>query len=90
MTKTKQLILFNGRGHGRKYGRDYHFYIAAYSYADAGRLLSQATGIETNWYRELKDYYSKNCWGNPMKGIIPERGLWVCKEAFGEKPIKVC
>lgn len=87
---SKKLILFNGRGHGSKYGRGYHFYIAAYSYADASRLLTQATGINTNWYRELKDYYCKDCWGNYMDGIIPERGLWVCKERPGENPTKIC
>lgn len=88
---NKKLILFNGRGHGNKY-LGYHFYIAAHSYVDAGHLLTEATrhSARDNWYRELKTYYSRGCWGDRMAGITPERGLWVHKDQSGERPVKVC
>ena len=68
------LKVWNGRGHGRNidntinYGT-YHFYVAAYSMAEACRIINKACNVNIN-SSEIKNYYS-NCWGNIMNSIIP-------------------
>jgi hypothetical protein len=82
---AKELKIWNGRsciweaklpeelrGH-----RSYHMYIAAYSVADASRLINEFNGYERNYAQEIKIYFSKGCWGNSMEGITPERGIWI-------------
>lgn len=77
----KPLRLWNGRWiFNNDHGRGAHVYIAAHSRADAGRLIVQAAGYQpTGVDREIAVYYSE-CWGNTMKDITPERGLWVENE----------
>lgn len=82
--KSKELKLFNGGADGR----GAHYYIAAYSVRDAARLMTAADrklhggkyeitdlDISRN-VREINTYFSKNCWGNKMDGVVPERGIW--------------
>ena len=84
MAETKTLRLWNGRWKDR--GR---VYVAAYTRADAGRLLSQAAGAELPAIdREIRDYFSE-CWGNTMDGITPERGVWVQTGSRISKPVRV-
>ena len=78
------LKLFNGRG-GKGWRQTPYesLYIAAKSRADAARLLSEVFGRTVEfWQKEVKIYWSE-CWGNPMKEITPERGIWGSKEMFG-------
>ena len=77
---SRKLRLFNGRGHGKYMG--YHFYRAAYSVADAERVMQEALGFG-QWKNEINVYYSQDCWGDYMKGVTPERGLWACAEPGG-------
>lgn len=70
---TKPLKLYNGRlTYKRVRG---HGYIAAYSDADAIRILDQVVGGRGN-RKEITVYWSKGAWGNQMDGVTPERGLW--------------
>ncbi len=83
---AKKLKIWNGRGHGRTYGRG-HIYVAAYSQKQAAELVSRACygddcpdNISTN---EIRNYYS-DCWGNSMNGIEPtEPCVYASKEHFG-------
>lgn len=73
-TTKKKLRLFNGRSHGSKYWR-HHVYVAAYSMAEAARLVSKACYDGPEDYisvSEIKVYYGKDAWGNKMNGIIPD------------------
>lgn len=82
---TRKLKLFNGRGYG---GREY-LSIAAYSRADAARMLEKLYGLSTGqWERELRDYFGE-CWGNTMAGIEPKRGVWVTKEIGRDTPVLI-
>lgn len=84
---AKQLKIWNGRGHGRTYGRG-HIYVAAYSRKQAAELVSIACFgdeiphvISSN---EIKVYFSADCWGTPMNGIVPtEPCVYATKEHFG-------
>lgn len=90
----KKLKLFNGRG----WQCDGHLFIAAHSVKDAADLSSQAyrklrgledrLDIKATSISEINIYWSKNCWGRPMDGITPERGVWWQKER-SEKPERV-
>jgi len=83
----KKLVLFNGRWFDR--GKTGHAYIAAHSVADAARMCEQIAGCR-GWNAEIKNYFSKGCWGTKMIGITPERGLWVDLDEYGtEKPKRV-
>ena len=83
-----RLILFNGR-----WGRDnrQHIYIAAYSKADAARILNEIEPFSWRaWLYEINKYFSVGCWGNRMDGIVPQRGAWVTKGNPTESnPIKI-
>ena len=83
--KTKQLIIMNGRFLTR--GKFVHAYVAAYSKADANRLLIEAANGHGNFVNEINTYFSIGCWGNHMDGITVERGVWLQTE--NDKPIKV-
>jgi hypothetical protein len=84
---AKQLKIWNGRGHGKTYGRG-HIYVAAYSRKQAAELVSRACFgderpdiVSSN---EIKVYYSADCWGNPMDGIVPtEPCVYATKEHIG-------
>jgi len=84
MAEAKTLRLWNGRWQDRG-----HVYVAAYTRAEAGRLLVQAAGREIPAIdREIREYFSE-CWGNPMEGITPERGVWVQTGLRISKPVRV-
>ena len=53
-----------------------HIYLCAYSLADARRVCAEYCGRLPS-ITELRDYWSKNCWGTPMNGVKQERGLWI-------------
>ena len=84
--KPKALKLWNGRGYivcGAKWHPkgEPHIYIAAYSRADAVRLIGECLGSEPRSAdSELRNYFSEGCWGNPMDGITPERGIWMTRD----------
>ena len=78
----KKLRLFNGRFKNHK-----HIYIAAYSLADAARILAEAYNKEqgssytdSSMTYEILTYFSKDCWGTRMLGIEPKRGAWIQSE----------
>lgn len=75
----RKLKLFSGRGCSPRE----RLFIAAYSRADACRLLHQQyRGIScSSWDRELKEYFSE-CWGTEMDSVTPVRGVWL-KDADG-------
>jgi hypothetical protein len=67
----RQLKIWNGRPHG-KYSRQdgqYHIYVAAYGAKQAAELVGQACEANVSVH-EIQEYYSKNCWGNSMDGIV--------------------
>lgn len=73
-----KLKIWNGR-----WERDQHVYVAAYSKADAARLVIACLGYEPRGLRgEIDNYWSPDCWGDAMDGVEPERGIWVVKERF--------
>lgn len=74
---AKELKLFNGRWMPY-HERGYHVYIAAYSRADAVRLVNEVLGWNYMTPNEIKVYFS-DTWGNPMQCITPERGVWITK-----------
>jgi hypothetical protein len=62
--------------------------VAAYSRADAIRVIVEYLGYKPRGMNaELRDYWSE-CWGHNMEGIKPERGLWVSRDGR-EIPIRV-
>lgn len=91
-----KLKLFNGRG----FGGTGHIYICATSRQHAARLYCQASQIVFNYKhtiskrqisqtaREIRDYFSPDCWGNAMEGIAAEVGLWYAK-TDRDKPTKI-
>ena len=82
----KKLRLFNGMFQEKDTGQ-VHAYVAAYSRADAVRVITEYMGHKTRGIEnELKVYWSEAC-GNPMSGIEPQRGLWVQLKHM-EQPIK--
>ena len=62
-------------------------YVAAYSRADAERVIEEYAGHRPT-RSELRDYWSP-CWGNPMDGIEPERGLWLTFDHSERTPVRV-
>lgn len=77
---SRKLKFWNGR-----WGRNQHAYVAAYSQADAVALINSVTNNQFTLH-EIQKYWSP-CWGNPMKGVTPERGLWV--ETDNRVPVRV-
>jgi hypothetical protein len=89
VTKAKlqrPLKFWNGRGYCCKKADDPrwkklahnaapHAYVAAYSRADAARVIAEYTG-RTPPDSELREYWSPT-WGTAMQGIKPVRGLWL-------------
>lgn len=94
----KKLRLWNGRGYiCHKYDdprwngvRTGHVYIAAKNRADAARVMGEYMGrIPQGADHEIKTYFSE-CWGNPMAGIEPERGMWISfGGSWNVKPVRV-
>ena len=95
---AKALKLWNGSGYGCKNHKDTRWdgikdygtvraYIAAYSRADARRIIKEYSGYDLPDH-EIKNYWNPNCWGNDMNGVTPERGLWLHFPKT-DKPVKV-
>lgn len=93
---AKELKLWNGRAswmrkpedplwNGVRVNSCTHAYVAAYSRADARRVIQEYTGSMAS-DNEIKEYWNEGCWGNDMKGIDPVRGMWL---SFGGAPVKV-
>lgn len=85
---TKLLKFWNGRPYGifpQGEWKNAHANIAAYSRADAQRVCIEA-GMRDPGAAELKNYFSE-CWGNDMRGVTPERGLWMTRR--GHEPKKI-
>jgi hypothetical protein len=80
MKKKKVLKIWNGRGSEDRS----HLYLAAYSRADAARLLVEAYPYTTvgQGIPELKNYFVEGCWGKTMDGITPERGVWITRNGY--------
>lgn len=86
---AKKLKIWNGgalviKGHKAK--RIQHIYICAYSQADASDIINEyngTTNININHKPEISKYFNAGTWGNRMKGITPERGMWF---EIGERP----
>jgi hypothetical protein len=68
----RKLRIWNGRGDYRKFPG--HFYVCATTKKRAVELVTQA-GRAFFSMRELNEYWSE-LWGNPMKGVTPEEGVW--------------
>ena len=93
----KKLKLWNGRDWDCRGG---HLYVAAHSVRDAVDLANEAyrrkkgltdrPDITAVTAHEVKIYWHKDCWGNAMEGITPERGVWRTEQSYGkEKPEKL-
>jgi hypothetical protein len=83
----KQLKIWNGRPYGvlpSSQWKGTHIYVAAYSVADVQRLCGEL-GLHIPSRNEITEYWSKNCWGDSMKGIPVERGVWMT-EGYGSMP----
>lgn len=100
MKKEKELKLWNGRGIVCRNHKDdrwksdnhnvrhsAHAFVAAYSRADARRIIESYTGCPVP-DSEIVQYWSAGHWGNTMNGIQPERGLWIAFDGHSN-PIKV-
>jgi hypothetical protein len=73
---------YNGRGHEHRdekgeWHRTEHVYIGAESKADAVRVMHEH-GFVRFTLHELNCYFA-NCWGRPMDGVCPERGVWITR-----------
>lgn len=84
---ARKLKLWNGRAImvDRKYD---HAYVAAYSRADARRVIAEYKG-RTISDNEIKEYWSEGCWGNAMDHVVPERGLWLSNDKDQFDPQRV-
>lgn len=71
---AKRLKIWNGRG--GNWREVEYVYVCASSQRDAVTLVTQAGHPMMTQY-ELRVYWQEGCWGNPMKGIKQERGVWV-------------
>ncbi len=91
----RELKLWNGRGSAVRKHSDQLWdgvrmnasttaCVAAYSRADARRVIAEYLGHEIG-DAEIRDYWS-NCWGNDMNAVVPERGLWI---NVGNGPVRV-
>jgi len=97
----KTLKIWNGRGWGRpRYDpenihqrlpvsyEEYcdHIFVCAHSKAEAVKIVNEVGGCVST--HEIDIYWSKNCWGNQMKGIEPELGVWGIQN-YGDKPVRL-
>jgi hypothetical protein len=83
--KVKKIKIWNGRGRGN----GEHLFIGAYSKADACRMLDElyTPFSKSYWKREMTTYFVEGCWGNPMEGITPERGVWLLQNEYTKNKI---
>lgn len=96
----KKLKIWNGCGSciqgfiKTKYnisGRvDFHLYVAAYSKADCIALFDELTdGKHMLNNSVINKYWSADCWGNIMKDIPIERGIWFTEGLCKGNPIRL-
>lgn len=89
MTKARNLILFNGpvldcqnisdpRWKDLSTAGGARAYVAAYSRADAKRVIELYCGEGRGPSDErMKKHWTQGHWGLQMEGVTPERGLWI-------------
>lgn len=70
--KSRKVKTWNG--YAIKSGEQWYIYIGATSVRQALELVKEA-GFGYMGASHLKNYFSP-MWGNPMKGIEPEVGVW--------------
>ena len=83
----KALKLFNGGDWDHRGG---HLFIAAHSVKDCVDLVNSAyrklkgyedrLDIKICSVNEVNKYYHKDCWGNSMDNVTPDRGVWWAKD----------
>ena len=83
----RKLRIWNGRGYivrdpnhdpRWKNTRTGSVYIAAYSRADAAKVMAEYLGrMPQGADYEIKTFFHEGAWGNSMEGIQPERGMWI-------------
>lgn len=90
---ARKLKVWNGRAYGvlphsqwKRDGESASVYICAHSVNDI-RDLCVSLGLHAPAKSEIQNYWSP-CWGNPMDGIEPERGVWV-QYGYSEKPERI-
>jgi hypothetical protein len=95
---AKALKIWNGRGYcchkrddprwnGIAISKSIPAYVAAYSRADARKVIAEYCGHEPA-DSELRDYWAAGCWGSSMDGVVPERGLWLQFDSK-QSPVRV-
>lgn len=87
----RPLKLWNGRCYSvlpPEWQKGSHAYIAAHSVADIRRLCEEM-GLP-NWpsAHEVTMYFSP-CWGDPMKGVTPARGVFFTRCIDGQTGVYV-
>jgi hypothetical protein len=74
-----------------KRGLRHNSHVTAYGCAPSRsalcRMIQEWSGKSRSLDGYIRDYWSAGCWGDSMKGIEPEAGLWVAYE-YG-KPERV-
>jgi hypothetical protein len=96
MPKLKTLRCWNGRTSGVRLRPEHReakgICVAAYSRADARRLVAEylgrgeAYGVSDS---EIKNYWWE-CWGDDMDNVVPERGIWLVEQkGVGDPPVRV-
>jgi hypothetical protein len=80
----KEIKQFNiGDCHGKR-----HFFIGAHSVAHAVRLLNEAEKTKLWKATHLKTYGSP-CWGDAMKAVAPQVGVWIENPRFSKKIMRL-
>ena len=73
--RKRKVKIWNGTARRPK-SRDYvSVYVGAYSMKHAAELLTE-NGFGWHTASTIKNWFSPT-WGNPMKGIEPEVGIWI-------------
>jgi hypothetical protein len=90
---ARKLKVWNGRAYGilpasqwKRGGEPVHIYACAYSVADLQNLCDEP-GLHRVPASEVRNYWS-SCWGKPMQGIEPERGIWLAA-GYSSKPERI-
>jgi hypothetical protein len=65
-------------------------YICAYSLADALRMIKEYNPLDNTTRSRVANYWNEGCWGcKAMKGVEPERGLWIEYDEFSGNIIRI-
>jgi hypothetical protein len=102
--QSKKLKLWNGRlyhydkANGKYLGHKdpfksklamwTHCYVCATSEKQIVEMFLKI-GIHGVTLNEIRVYWSKGCWGNPMDGVTPEIGIWASHDIYDEKPTRL-